>query len=315
MDLDSNFQYLIEQAKNKLAPAVIETPISVMREMYRDKYLSRGIGKVPGVAVRDENIDSAGLPLALRFYWPEEKMCTGLPLIIYFHGGGYVLGDVAAYDNQCRAMALKTDAMVMCVNYRLAPEHKYPAAVEDAINSVVWAFEHRHKMQFGKIVLAGDSAGGALATIAAMQVAAQGKKLDYLALFYPWIDQTPLLGECTYESIDQFGEGYFLDKTILDWFSLQYCINREDVSKLDISPLYNANMVGLTASLVITAGCDPLRDMGKKLAAQLSDLEVNVKYINYPGLIHNFLGFAGIVPASQRAFDEICELLAKQLHS
>lgn len=312
MALDPDFQTLIDQAKLKTTPALTTLPLSTMRQGYRDKYLSRGIKPVPSVSATDETISIDGNTITVRLYSPDRQNNADLPLIIYFHGGGYVLGDVASYHHQCQALAHQTQSQVMSVDYRLAPEHPYPAAVSDAIDCTRWAFQQPQR--FTTIALAGDSAGGALALVASAYMAKQGKRPVLQALFYPWVDQTPTYQKTHYPSIDSFGSGYFLDKTLLDWFSREYCPKPESVTLPLVSPLYADHSNKLPPSLIFTAGCDPLRDMGAELAKRLLAAGVETKIINYPGLIHNFMGYAGLVTAAQDAFDDICQLIHHRLH-
>jgi len=314
--LDLQFKKLIKLASSSARTPLLELPLEEKRSGYRDRYLSRGAADLGSVIVENIEINQSGRAIPAKIYWPEEVTDHQIPLIIYFHGGGFVLGDAESYDRQSKQLASYTQAAVLCVDYRRAPENRFPAAVQDGIDSVLWAFEtDQISIDRSKIIVAGDSAGGSMAISASIAAANAGKVLLYQVLLYPVVDWRWAYGENSYPSIEEFGVGYFLDRTLLEWFAQQYFSSPTDVNSDLASPILSGELDKLPHTIVVTAGNDPLRDMGAEFAVKLQLAGVEVCHHNYGSLIHNFLGFTTVVDKAQSAFNDICELIIQKINA
>ncbi|MEU5865841.1 alpha/beta hydrolase [Nonomuraea sp. NPDC047529] len=250
---------------------------------------------------RVEDRDAAGVPV--RVYWPPEGAEGGRPLVVYFHGGGFTLGSLDSHDGVCRQICAGSGAVVVAADYRLAPEHPYPAAVEDAFAVTRWAHEQAAGLGAdpGALVVAGDSAGGNLATVTCLRAREEGGPPIVLqVLVYPATDATR-----HWRSYDQNGEGYFLTTAHMRWFWDCYQPDRERRGEPYSSPL-GADVSGLPPALVITAGHDPLRDEGEAYARHLRHCGVETETVRYEGLFHGFFGTGSVLPAAADATDRVC---------
>lgn len=258
--------------------------------------------------VEDRHIPGPGGPLAVRVYTPSPG--RELPGLVYFHGGGFVLGGLDMNDRPCRMIANAAGCVVVSVDYRLAPEHPYPAAVDDAYAATQHVAEHA--AEFGidraRLGVAGDSAGGNLATVTAIKARdAGGPALAFQLLVYPQVDfndDSP--------SMREFGEGHFLDVKGMAWLLDHYIPRAEDRRRPDASPM-GADLRGLPPAFVITAECDPLRDQGEAYVRQLREAGVAVEHKRYDGMIHPFFSLAGIVDAGRAAIADAAAAVRKAL--
>ncbi|MEU1721099.1 alpha/beta hydrolase [Nonomuraea sp. NPDC005692] len=249
---------------------------------------------------RVEDRDAAGVPV--RVYRPTEG-AAGRPLVVYFHGGGFTLGSLDSHDGVCRQICAGSGAVVVAADYRLAPEHPYPAAVEDAFAVTRWAHEHAAGLGAdpGALVVAGDSAGGNLATVTCLRAREEGGPPIVLqVLVYPATDAVR-----HWPSYDRNGEGYFLTTAHMRWFWDCYQPDHERRGEPYSSPL-GADVSGLPPALVITAGHDPLRDEGEAYARHLRHSGVEAECVRYEGLFHGFFGTGPILPAARDAMDRVC---------
>lgn len=257
--------------------------------------------------VRQESVAGAAGRLPARRYIPAASQSGGPgPLMVYYHGGGWVVGDLDTHDAVCRALANATGAPVISVDYRLAPEHPFPAPVDDAVAAyldiVARASEFGADPQ--KIVVAGDSAGGHLATTVAQRVLAAGDQLPAAqVLIYPGTDFVE-----TYQSERDFAEGLALTKAEMDAFTAAFLPS--DAFRADASPLRAATLSGLPPALVLTAGFDPLRDEGEAYATAMVEAGVDVVLRRYPAQIHGFLNMLGVTPDAHQAIGEIAGVLS-----
>jgi acetyl esterase len=239
-------------------------------------------------------------PVPMRIYRPEgERIAT----LLFIHGGGFVIGDLESYDAQCRLLCNRVGVTVVSVDYRLAPEHPFPAGVEDALAAFDWVVENEP----GPIVVGGDSAGGNLSAVTAQ--ARRDSDIAAQLLIYPAAD---LLNE--YPSMEQNGEGLFLTRDDMDWFHHHY-LGDDEAARSDprASPLLADDLSGLPPALVYTAEYDPLRDAGNAYAEALSTAGVKVVHRCFEGLIHGFFGLGPFSPAAQLAIDQICDDLRSLL--
>ena len=255
---------------------------------------SRKARQLPSTApiheVRD--IDADGIPT--RLYRPNDR--TDLGLLVYFHGGGWVIGDLDSHDAVCRALANGSGHAVLSVDYRLAPEHPFPAPLEDAVTATRWA--HAHAAELGcradRIAVGGDSAGGNLAAVVAQLAPVP---LVYQLLVYPVTDLT-----CAQPSYEENATGYFLTKAAMRWF-IDHYIGEADAKDPRISPLFAADHVlaATPPALVITAEFDPLRDEGDAYATRLAALGVPTSHVRFGGMFHAFFSLGDFVDDGRAA--------------
>ena len=228
--------------------------------------------------------------------------------LVYFHGGGWVIGDRDTHDVVCRQIAQRSRAVVISVDYRLGPEHKFPAAVEDAIDATAWVAKHADDLGIDakRLAVGGDSAGGNLAAVVAVDARDNtGPTISLQALVYP---STDMLGST--ESHEAFGENYMLTKSMMTYFRAHYLRSEGDKADWRASPMRAARHDGLPPALVITAGFDPLRDEGEAYARRLAEVSVPVTLRRFPGQIHGFLTMGRVIPEAGQAIDEIVSAMA-----
>jgi acetyl esterase len=284
-------------------PLAEQTP-DEFRATVRAGSLALGPPAEPMHAVGDRQIPGAGGALAVRIYTPRPRN-TGerLPLVVHYHGAGWVGGDLDTHDAIARYYARHADAIVIAVDYRLAPEHPFPAAVDDAYAAAAWAADHAHELSAdaGRLAVTGDSAGGNLAAVVCQLARERGApRIAYQALLYPAVDFDR---NSSYPSRDAFGGGdYFLSTADMDWFRAQYLPDPAAQAKdVRASPMAQTDLRGLPPALVVTAGHDPLRDEGKAYADRLAAAGVPVEYRCFDGTIHAFVSFAAIIPTGLEA--------------
>ena len=235
----------------------------------------------------------AGLPA--RVYRPDTP--GPHPSVLFLHGGGWVIGDLESHDAACRRLCRDVDAVVVAVDYRLAPEHPFPAAVDDALAAASYVVAHRDEFGgAGPIGVAGDSAGGNLSAVVAQRVPG----IDAQLLVYPATDAA---GDGA--SREENGVGYLLELATMEWFGRHY-LSGADVALDDarLSPLHG-ELAGLPPAVVVTAEFDPLRDEGEAYAAALDDAGVAVDLVRYDGLIHGFLDLGAFSPAAAEAVTDV----------
>ena len=252
-------------------------------------------------SVLDRTIDAGGLSIPVRIYTPSGEHRGALPVVMYFHGGGFVAGSLDTHSPIARYLCQNADAIVVAVGYRKSPEHKFPAAVEDAATATTWIAEHAKEIggDGARLAVAGDSAGGNLATVVC-QLARQrgGPRIAFQALFYPLVDFTLTNSP----SRSQFGGGdFFLSNREMEWFRDLYLTSSSEASDPKVSPLLASDMKGLPPALIIAAGCDLLRDEGQAYADRLRQAGVAAEYRCFEGTIHAFMSFCGAIPMGREA--------------
>lgn len=252
--------------------------------------------------VEDVRIPGPGGAIRLRVYTPEGG--GPRPALVYFHGGGWVLCDLDTHDVPCRAVARQSGAVVVSVDYRLAPEHKFPAAVEDVCAATSWVATSAGRLGIDprRIAVGGDSAGGNLAAVVALKCRDHGgPALALQVLVYPVTN----LASFDTPSYREFAEGYFLSKAEMEWFRGHYLARPDDAAHPYASPLLAPDLGGLPPALIITAECDPLRDEGEAYAQRLAQAGVQVTCTRYPGTIHPFCSLAGVLPQGGEAIAQV----------
>ena len=246
----------------------------------------------PVASVVNRKIATSAGEIPVRIYQP--RASRSLPVLVYFHGGGFVLGSLDSHDSVVRSLALGADCIVVSVDYRLAPEHRFPAGVDDSAAAVRWV--HTHAAEIGadpsRIAVGGDSAGGNLATVVALRMRDErGPKLAAQLLVYPVTHlRAPIEG-----SMAVNGEGYFLRAIDMQWFEDMYLSQSDDASHSHASPLLAKDLGGLPPALVITAEFDPLRDQGEAYATRLREADVDCVHTRYSGAIHGFFGMPAAI--------------------
>ncbi|AHH93652.1 alpha/beta hydrolase [Kutzneria viridogrisea] len=241
------------------------------------------------VDARDLLIPSPEGDIRARLYRPA-RLPEGSPLLIYFHGGGFAIGSVDSHDNLCRFLAKHSGVRVLSVDYRLAPEAPFPAAVEDCLTAFKWAVAEADSLGIDPkmIALGGDSAGGNLAIVTAQQ-ATSGARPIFVLAFYPTVDAT-----ADTASRKLFGEGFFLTGKAMDWFMEQYAPDPDTRTDPRMSPLLAGDLSGLPPMYLATAGFDPLRDEGEQFAQRVAEAGVPVVLRRHEGLIHGYASMTGI---------------------
>jgi acetyl esterase len=263
-------------------------------------------------SVTDRTIPGPGGDLPVRIYVPTEPMGGGdPPVLVWFHGGGWVIGDIESADTTVRALAAAAGMVAVSVDYRLAPEHAFPAAVDDALAAVRWVVDNAASLGVdpARLVVGGDSAGGNLAAVVAQQLRDSGPAMAFQLLVYPVTDARLSTG-----SMDENAEGYFLTKDTMFWFREHY-LGSQSFEDVRVSPLLAPDdaLTGLPPALVITAEYDPLRDEGEAYGERLRGAGVETTVTRYDGVIHGFFSLRDVVPDGGAAINEAATALRKAL--
>lgn len=305
--LDTSLQLMLAaQHMTKVAGLVASPDVAVARAQLTRA--AKAFRSPVVVATRDFTIAGPAAEVPVRHYRAED----GAPLLVFYHGGGFVIGNLETHDALCRRISRDAGVHVLSVAYRLAPEHKAPAAVDDADAAYRWALAHAAELGAdpGRIAVGGDSAGGNLAAVVTQSARAEGVRLPVLqVLLYPVTD----LGGTTV-SKTLFADGYFLRKADMDWFHHHYVDGATvDASDPRVSPLLAADLSGLSPALVATGGFDPLRDEGRAYARALADAGVAVDRREYGSLVHAFANFFPLGGGSEAAIADLTSALRAHL--
>jgi acetyl esterase len=292
--LDLQLDAMIRQVQAAGLPDLCDLPPPAARGLYR-QILAAADRPPADVKVEDRRLPDFGL----RVYTPPGSGPHGV--VVYFHGGGYVLGDVDGYDSVCRQLCADSAAVVVSVDYRLAPEHPFPAAVDDAWEALCWVAEHARSLGAdpARLAVAGDSAGATLATVVAMMARdAKGPAIAYQALLYP-----PAAGghEGTYPSRVAHAAGPTLTRRTMDYFHAHYFGGATQAPDFRGAPLIATSLAGLPPALLILATHDPLRDEGLAYGHALQAAGTPVNIVEYHGLAHGFISMAGGIAAARQA--------------
>jgi acetyl esterase len=298
MKLDPQARALLERVAQASYPPVYTVSPAQAREMYRA--VCRALQPAPPAvaAVAELSFPGPGGPVALRLYRPLGSLDDPLPVVVFFHGGGFTLGDLDTHDVPCRRLANFSRCAVLAVDYRLAPEHRFPAAFEDSVAALRWIGAHAAGLGLdaGRIAVAGDSAGGNLAAGAALALRGETPRLALQVLLYPGLDMRG-----SRPSHAEFGQGYLLERKEILWFVNNYLSEASQADDWRASPLLAEDHRGLPPAYIFTAGFDPLRDEGAAYAERLAASGVRVTYECFEGMVHGFITMGAALAAADHA--------------
>ena len=304
MKLDPQARTLLERAAQAKYPPVCTVSPTEARRMYRE--MCRALQPPPPevASVADLSFPGPGGPVALRLYRPGTAQDARLPVVVFFHGGGFTIGDLDTHDVPCRTLANFSRCAVLSVDYRLGPEHKFPAAFEDSVAAVCWTAAHAAELGLDvqRIAVAGDSAGGNLAAGAALALRGEGPRIALQVLLYPGLDMRGLSPSQT-----EFAHGYLLEREDILWFMGNYLGSDADALDWRASPLLAQDHSGLPHAYIFTAGFDPLRDEGWSYAQKLTANGVRVTYECFEGMIHGFVTMSAALAAADHALYRVAQ--------
>lgn len=305
MPLHPQAQAMIDRTLALNLPPASQMTIAQLRENARER--SAPLPREAVASVRDHRVGSVNGDVLVRVFTPAG---TGpLPALVYFHGGGWVTGDVDTHEGICRTLANAAGCVVASVDYRCAPDFTFPTAAEDAYAATRWVAREAAALgvDAGRIAVGGDSAGGNLAAVAALMARDRGEpRLTFQALVYPITD-------CNFDtpSYRDNADGYLLTREGMRWYWDQYVPNVADRTNPYVAPMRATTHAGLPPALVITAEYDPLRDEGEAYATKLAAAGVPVSHTRYPGMIHAFFRFTNGIDAARAAVAEVVAALQK----
>ena len=260
----------------------------------------------PADRVTMQDVDAGGVPA--RIYRREEAGAAE-PVVVFYHGGGYIACGIDSHERLCSRLARLGACAMVSVDYRLAPEHVFPAAVDDALTAARWVAENgaQYGLDTARMMLAGDSAGGTLATVTAARIRDEGgPAIAHQLLIYPGTDMVT-----DFPSAREFGEGYFLDRDFSELCLNAYLPDSADRAHPWASPSRAADLSGLPAATIMTAECDPLRDGGRLYARQLQDAGIAAEYIEYPGVFHGFASMFGTIAEADQAVEKAGDVIRR----
>lgn len=309
MPLDPTLKALLDSLQSQamppmwqMEPAMARVAFTAMMQVVGPR--DEPIGRTEDVAICDGQV-------MLRVYTPVAAGGGALPALLFFHGGGYVIGDLDSHDGLCRILANEAGVRVVAVNYRLAPEHKFPAAVNDALAALSYVQDHAVRLGIdpNRLAVGGDSAGGGLAAVLAQHAPQMGARLRLQMLLFP----VTQIGEDT-PSLTAFAEGYFLEREALRWFYGHYLPAHMDRADPKISPLKAKDVSQVAPAFVMLAGFDPLHDEGLLYAERLRQAGVPVTVRDYPDMVHDFIYMVSALPSARPALKVASDALKTALN-
>jgi acetyl esterase/lipase len=307
MPLDPQVKLLLDQMAG--LPRLEELSVADARKQV-ERRIAGPLPTMPVAAVLNRTIPGPGGDLPVRIYTPNGN--GPFPLIVFFHGSGFVLCSLDTHDGVCRNFCSAAGCVVVSVDYRLAPEHKFPAGAEDCYAATKWAAEHAHELNAnpGRMVIAGDSAGGNLVAVVALMIRDQGgPALRGQLMIYPVTDHF----SSGHPSYTENAEGYGLTAAGMRWFWDHYLNSESEASNPLVSPLRARDLRDLPPALIITAEYDVLRDEGERYGARLADAGVRTKVVRYDGMNHGFFNMYGMVDKAASALEESVTWLKERL--
>lgn len=305
MALDPQAKFLLEQMEAAGAPPMSQLSPEEARLTIDFSALAgepEEVGKI-----ENRKIAGPGGEIPVRIYTPKGE--GPFPALVYYHGGGWVIGDLETVEVPCRLLTNLANCVVISVNYRLAPEHKFPAAADDSYAAVKWVAENAASIGVdpSRIAVGGDSAGGNLAAVVALMARDKGEiSLAYQMLIYPVTNHSYAT-----ESYTENADGYLLTKDSMEWFWNHYLLNEEDGKNPYASPLQAKDLSGLPPALVLTGEFDPLRDEGEAYAERLKEAGVQVETKRYDGMIHGFFWMPGVLEQGRKSIEQAADALKR----
>ena len=311
--LDPQARALLDAIAVSKAPAYHTLPASEARKMYKESRRFTQPAPPPDVAlVEDRRIPGTDAPIAIRRYRPAgTRPKDMLPALVYFHGGGFTIGDLDTHDILCRSLSNEARCAVVSVDYRMGPEYRFPAAVNDCEAATRWVFAQAAALQIDprRIAVGGDSAGANLATVTSLLLRDSGGPAPrFQLLFYPCTD----LSRFTTPSHIELAEGHLLTRDVMVYFRANY-VHEVEWRDWRASPLFANSLAGLPPAYLMTAGFDPLRDEGKAYADAMIAAGVPVEYECFDSMIHGFITMGGVIATANTAVSRAAAVLARAL--
>ncbi len=306
--LDPHFRALLDAANAIEMPPLNTLPPAMLREGYRAQRVGVDAGAPTDLDVRELEVAGGAGPLRARLYTPEGAPSVG-PGLVYFHGGGFVIGDLDTHDGFLRRLSAASGVKVLSVDYRLAPEHPFPAAHDDALAATRWAFDHAAGIGFdpARIAVGGCSAGGNLSACVALELKADpARKLAFQLLLYP----ATAMAQDT-QSRRDLAEGHLLTAEVMAWFGDHFAAAGHPQQRR-AEPVH-ADVSSVAPALVVTAGFDPLKDEGKAYAAAIGAAGGRAEHLEYGGFVHDFYTLAPFCPGVPAAIEETAAKLKAAL--
>jgi len=308
-NLDSQAAALLDELESGVAPPSSTLSVATGRALLEE--LFRVDEREPVGSVTDLEIQGPDEPIPLRIYLPEGE--GPFPVLVFFHGGGWMRGSPDAYDGPCRLLTKNAECVVVSVDYRRAPEHPFPAGLEDCYAATEWAAEHAADLEGDpdRVAVGGDSAGGNLT--AAVTLAARdrdGPDLAHQVAVYPAVNPPSVRW---FDSYDENATGYFLEMDSVEWYYDQYLASDADVGNAYVFPLRARTLADLPPATVLTAGFDPLLDEGEAYVERLEGAGIDVEHLHYESQIHGFLSLYEYIDEGREAIDAVTAQLRDAL--
>ncbi len=309
-ELDVQGQVLLGLMRLSRQPELHERGVAGGRRLLDHTGDLLRLGGASDVATIDRTLPGAEGPRRARIYTPAAARGGKAPGLVFFHGGGFVLGSIESHDSVCRALASRAGVIVASIDYRLAPEHRFPAGVDDAVAATRWVLQNAATLGVdpSAVAVGGDSAGGNFAALVALALRGAPLRPAFQLLVYPCTDLTRALPSHKY-----FREGFFLPEPTILWFRQNYLPDPKLESDPRASPLFEQDVSGLPPALVVTAGFDPLRDEGRAYADRMAAAGAKVESVCAEGLMHGFLNTAGAIDAAEDMMKLIADRLKQAL--
>jgi len=303
--LDPEAQVVIDSIRRAKSPPLSSCSIDDARRIYAKGLRMLDIAPDKSIATEDRELVAGGLRVPVRLYRRPDHAALAGRVLLWFHGGGYVVGSIETTDIVCRMFAAVCDCTVVSVDYRRAPEHPFPAAVDDAIAAYRALLDELGTQAAQRIAVAGESAGATLALVASLLA-----RDDVLPVPAAQLLICPTaVGRRDSDSKREFGEGFFLSRKDLEWFYDQYAGERDVDDDFRFAPIAARTLAGLPRALIVAAQCDPLHDDAAALASALTDAGVNARFDDHPGLTHSFFHMGGFIARAREVHAQACAFL------